>query len=84
MSAAVKATGDRLQVAAPRPLFTLRPRPWARLDAYAYDVAPDGSRFVVYTLIEDADRDHAGAQLEGGAGGTVSGARAALAASLDP
>jgi eukaryotic-like serine/threonine-protein kinase len=53
MSAAVRATGDRLQVAAPRPLFTLRPRPAARLDAYAYDVVPDGSRFVVNTLTED-------------------------------
>jgi Tol biopolymer transport system component len=53
MSAAVRASADRLHVAAPRPLFALRPRPPARLDAYGYDVSPDGRRFVVNTLIED-------------------------------
>ena len=53
MSAAVQATADRLHVGAPRPLFALRARPPARLDAYCYDVSPDGRRFVVNTLIED-------------------------------
>ena len=53
MSAAVRATADRLHVATPRPLFSLRPRPPARLDAYCYDVFPDGRRFVVNTLTED-------------------------------
>ncbi len=53
MTAAVRITGDKLDVAAPRPLFTLRPRPPARLDAYPYDVSPDGRRFVVNSLVDD-------------------------------
>jgi Tol biopolymer transport system component len=53
MAAAVHATRDRLDIATPRPLFALRPRPPARLDAYAYDVSADGRRFVVNTLVED-------------------------------
>jgi hypothetical protein len=52
MSAAVTATSGRLIVNTPRPLFTLRPRPPVRLDAYPYDVSPDGTRFVVNTLID--------------------------------
>ena len=54
MTAAVHVNGNTLDVAAPRQLFTLRPRPPARLDAYPYDVSPDGRRFVVNTLAEDA------------------------------
>ncbi len=53
MSVAVQMTGDKLDFAAPRPLFTLRPRPPARLDAYPYDVSPDGRRFVINALAED-------------------------------
>jgi hypothetical protein len=53
MAVAVQATPDRLDIAAPRPLFALRPRPPVRLDAYSYDVSPDGRRFVVNTLIEE-------------------------------
>ena len=53
MTAAVQINGDTLDVAAPRPLFTLRPRPPARLDAYPYDVSPDGRRFVVNSLVDD-------------------------------
>jgi hypothetical protein len=44
---------DRLDFAAPRPLFTLRPRPAVRLDAYPYDASPNGQRFVVNTLLEE-------------------------------
>jgi len=53
MTVAVHATRDGLGIAAPRPLFAVRPRPPVRLDAYPYDVSPDGQRFVVNTLIED-------------------------------
>jgi serine/threonine protein kinase len=53
MTASVRVTRDRLELSAPRRLFSLRPRPPVRLDAYAYDVSPDGRRFVVNTLIEE-------------------------------
>jgi Tol biopolymer transport system component len=53
MAAAVRATRDTLEIGAPHPLFTVRPRPPARLDAYPYDVSPDGRRFVVNTVVED-------------------------------
>jgi serine/threonine protein kinase/Tol biopolymer transport system component len=53
MAVAVQADGDRLDLARPRPLFAVRPRPPVRLDAYPYDVSPDGQRFVVNTLTED-------------------------------
>jgi Tol biopolymer transport system component len=54
MSVAIKTSGDRIEVGAPRVLFAIRPRPPVRLDAYPYDVSPDGQRFVVNTLVEDA------------------------------
>jgi serine/threonine protein kinase len=38
----------------PRPLFDVRVRPFVRLDAYPYDVSPDGTRFLVNVLIADA------------------------------
>jgi Tol biopolymer transport system component len=53
MTVAVHATRDGLDIAAPSPLFAVRPRPPVRLDAYPYDVSPDGQRFVVNTLIEE-------------------------------
>ena len=57
VAAVVQAVGDRLEVAAPRQLFTLRARPMGRLDAYPYDVSPDGRRVVVNTFVED-DSSH--------------------------
>ena len=45
MTVAVHATRDRLHVGAPRLLFAVRPRPPVRLDAYPYDMSPDGQRF---------------------------------------
>ena len=54
MAAAVRVTPTGLDIAPPQRLFAIRPRPQARLDAYAYDVSPDG-RFIVNTLIEDAE-----------------------------
>jgi Tol biopolymer transport system component len=53
MTVPVRTTGDRVTIGTPRLLFTLRPRPPVRLDAYPYDVSPDGQRFVVNTLVED-------------------------------
>ena len=49
MSAAVNGRGPQFEVKSVRPLFQLRPRPRVRLDAYYYDVAPDGGRFLVNT-----------------------------------
>ena len=53
MAAAVTVTPAGLDIAPPQRLFTIRPRPSARLDAYAYDVSPDG-RFIVNTLVDEA------------------------------
>jgi serine/threonine protein kinase len=53
MSVTMKVAGDRLDIGEPRALFAVRPRPPVRLDAYPYDVTPDGRRFVVNTLMED-------------------------------
>jgi hypothetical protein len=53
MVVAIKAAPDRFDTGVPRPLFAIRPRPPVRLDAYPYDVSPDGRRFVVNTLTDD-------------------------------
>jgi Tol biopolymer transport system component len=53
MAVALKATQDRLDISVPRRLFEIRPRPPVRLDAYPYDVSPDGRRFVVNALTDD-------------------------------
>jgi Tol biopolymer transport system component len=53
MAVDVKAIAGQLAVGPPRPLFTIRPRPAVRLDAYPYDVSRDGQRFIVNTLVED-------------------------------
>jgi hypothetical protein len=52
-AATVHATADRLEVAAPRRLFAVRTRSGLRLDAYPYEVSPDGLRFVVNTLVAE-------------------------------
>ena len=51
MAAAVRFTASGLDIAPPVALFSVRPRPPMRLDAYAYDVAGDG-RFIVNTLVD--------------------------------
>jgi hypothetical protein len=51
-SAARPATADGLEISTPRKLFQLDARPPLRLDAYSYDVLPDG-RFVVNRLIAE-------------------------------
>ena len=53
MAAQVQRTGRRFEIASPRALFRLNSRAPVRLDAYAYDVLPDG-RFVVNRLIAEA------------------------------
>jgi len=34
-------------------LFAVRPRPQVRLDAFPYDVSPDGQRFLVNSFVEE-------------------------------
>ena len=53
MSAAVRVQNGRIQVGAIQPLFQINFRR-VRLDGYPYAVSPDGQRFLVNTLIEDA------------------------------
>jgi len=50
----VTRQGSRLELGAGRPLFTVRTRPQARLDAYNYDVSADGRRFLVNTFVEQS------------------------------
>jgi Tol biopolymer transport system component len=53
MAVEVRATRDRLDVSPARRLFAVRARAPVRLDAYGYDVSPDGRRFLVNTLVDD-------------------------------
>ena len=53
MAAAVRIDGDELTVGEIRPLFKSRLRTRLRLDAYPYDMTPDGQRFLVNILIEE-------------------------------
>jgi serine/threonine protein kinase len=53
VSVPITSAPGRFAAGAPRPLFALRPRLPDRLDAYAYDVSPDGRRFVVNTPLDD-------------------------------
>ncbi len=54
MSASVTQQGDTLTIGDPRPLYKVRLRPVGRLDAYSYDVSPDGHRFFFDTFVEEA------------------------------
>jgi hypothetical protein len=51
--AQVRRMGGRLEIATPRALYPLNAREPGRLDAYAYDVLPDG-RFVINRLLAEA------------------------------
>jgi Tol biopolymer transport system component len=51
MSATVDGKGPAFQVLSTRPLFAMHPSPLGR---YNYDVSPDGQRFVVNTLLQQA------------------------------
>jgi hypothetical protein len=53
MTVAVNFRGSRFEVGAARPLFKTRLRPFARLDAYPYDVTADGRRFLINTFVEE-------------------------------
>jgi hypothetical protein len=55
MAVSVRAAREQIEVSAPRLLFAVRPRPPVRLDAYAYDVSPDGRRFLVNALIDEPE-----------------------------
>jgi len=44
---AIDGSGSGFHVRGEQRLFVAQPRPRARLDAYAYDVAPDGRRFLI-------------------------------------
>jgi Tol biopolymer transport system component len=52
VAAPVRRAGGRLEIASPRALFPLNARGPVRLDAYGYDVLPDG-RFVVNRLLAE-------------------------------
>ena len=54
MSALVTQQGEALTIGDPRPLYKVRLRPVGRLDAYSYDVHPDGQRFLFDTFVEEA------------------------------
>ena len=53
MAAQVRINGDELTVGDIRPLFKTRLRTRIRLDAYPYDMTPDGQQFLVNKLIEE-------------------------------
>jgi Tol biopolymer transport system component len=53
VAASVTAGTGGIQVGTAHALFTMRPRPAARLDAYAYDITSDGQRFIVNTLVSE-------------------------------
>lgn len=53
VSATVNGQTATFKVGTVRPLFKARLRPFARLDAYPYDVSSDGQRFLVNTLVEE-------------------------------
>jgi Tol biopolymer transport system component len=52
VAAAIDASSGALAVVGEERLFTAQPRPFARLDAYPYDVAPDGQRFIVNVTVD--------------------------------
>ncbi len=52
-SATVSAQGSDFKVGVVRPLFKVHPRPLVRLDAFPFDVAPDGQRFIVNSFVEE-------------------------------
>jgi Tol biopolymer transport system component len=54
MAAAVTTTGDAITIGNPVALFNIKLRPMGRLDAYPYDVTPDGQRFIFNTFVEEA------------------------------
>jgi hypothetical protein len=52
MAATVNGDASGFAVGAVRSLFAMHPRPFVRLDAYPYDVAADGQRFLINTLVD--------------------------------
>jgi Tol biopolymer transport system component len=54
MAAPLVEASGALKIGEARPLFKTRVRPMARLDAYSYDVTPDGRKFLFNTFVEEA------------------------------
>ena len=54
MAADVTGENPSIRFGDPKPLFTVRLRPVGRLDAYPYDVTPDGEQFLFNTFVEEA------------------------------
>jgi serine/threonine protein kinase/dipeptidyl aminopeptidase/acylaminoacyl peptidase len=54
MAAPVTTGAASLKIGDPASLFAVRLRPMGRLDAYSYDVAPDGRRFLFNMFVEEA------------------------------
>ena len=53
-AAAATITGAAITIGEPHALFKTRLRPMGRLDAYPYDVSPDGQRFLMNTFVEES------------------------------
>lgn len=52
-ASALERRRPNVSVVSDRPLFSPRLRPQGRLDAYPYDVSPDGGRFLVNTFVDE-------------------------------
>jgi Tol biopolymer transport system component len=57
MSAAVTYDRSGPHIGESRALFRAPLRPIVRLDAYSYDISPDGQRFLMNTLVEQRTRE---------------------------
>jgi Tol biopolymer transport system component len=53
-AADVTQDASSIRIGDPKALFRVRLRPLGRLDAYPYDVTPDGQRFLFNTFVEEA------------------------------
>ncbi len=53
-TAPVTITTTSITIGEPQTLFKTRLRPMGRLDAYPYDVSPDGQRFLMNTFVDES------------------------------
>ena len=54
LAADVTHENASIRIGDPKPLFNVRLRPMGRLDAFPYDVTPDGQQFLFNTFVEEA------------------------------
>ncbi len=54
MAAPITVEGESIRIGIAASLFDVQLRPMGRLDAYPYDVTPDGQRFLFNTFLEEA------------------------------